>query len=72
MKSSIRFSAVCVLLVGCAGGYVWSKPGMTEASRDADLMACGTRNSHLEKDDPAAVAVIDQCMVSRGYEKTRR
>ncbi len=72
MKSLIGFFAVCGLIVGCSGGYVWSKPGMTEASRDVDLMSCGTRNSHLEKDDPAAVAVIDQCMASRGYEKTRR
>ena len=64
--------AVCCLLAGCAGASEWIKPGMTPAARDADLMACGTRNAHLEKDDPKAVAVIDACMTARGYEKKPR
>lgn len=72
MKTTIRVLGLCCLLAACGGPYVWTKQGMTEASRDADLMACGTRNAHLEKDDPAAVRVIDECMLSRGYEKTRR
>lgn len=56
-------------LAGCANGPQWVKPGTTAAARDADLMGCGSRTSHLQKDDPAAIAVVDRCMAARGYEK---
>jgi hypothetical protein len=72
MKMLFSGFAVCCLLAACVGSYEWSKPGMTVADRDADLMACGTRNAHLDKDDPAAVTVIDDCMKSRGYGKVAR
>jgi hypothetical protein len=68
----LRTLLLCSLLTACAGSYEWTKAGMTPATRDADLMACGTRNAHLEKDDPAAVTVIDRCMAERGYQKTHR
>ncbi|HEX8986470.1 MAG TPA: hypothetical protein VF816_00795 [Rhodocyclaceae bacterium] len=64
--------ALGCLLAACAGGYEWTKPGTSASARDTDLMACGTRNTHLEKDDPAGVAVIDDCMKDRGYRKTPR
>lgn len=64
--------AVGCLLAGCAGSYEWTKPGANAAARDTDLMACGTRNAHLDKDDPAGVTVIDDCMKARGYQKTAR
>jgi hypothetical protein len=68
------FSVVAAgcLLAACAVSYEWTKPGTTASARDNDLMACGTRNAHLDKDDPAAVTVIDDCMKARGYEKARR
>ncbi|HEX8964066.1 MAG TPA: hypothetical protein VF801_13775 [Rhodocyclaceae bacterium] len=72
MKTTMRGIAVLLLLAGCATSYEWQKPGTGAAARDADLMACGTRNAHLDKDDPAAVSVIDGCMKERGYRKVAR
>lgn len=61
---------LCLALAAC-GGYEWVKPGMTATAREADLEACGSRTSHLEKDDPDAVAVVDRCMAARGYAKKK-
>jgi hypothetical protein len=61
---------MCLALAAC-GGYQWVKPGMTSGALETDLTACGSRTSHLETDDPAAVAVVDRCMASRGYEKMK-
>ncbi|MGE5469124.1 MAG: hypothetical protein ACM3Y9_17010 [Ignavibacteria bacterium] len=71
MKRAFCIIGLC-LVAGCSSGYQWSKRGMTPATREADLMACGTKNAHLQKDDPSAVVAIDQCMMARGYEKTQR
>jgi hypothetical protein len=72
MNKLLAGFAVCCVLTACAGTYEWSKPGGTASARDADLMACGTRNAHMDKDDPASVTVIDDCMKARGYEKKAR
>ena len=61
--------ALCSVLGACATTYEWVKPGMTAATRDADVAGCGSRTSHLAKDDVEAVAVVDRCMADRGYEK---
>jgi hypothetical protein len=62
-------TTLCVLLVACAAGPEWVKPGMTPAARDADMLACDSQTSHLAKDDADAVRIMDKCMAARGYEK---
>ena len=61
-------ATLCLALAACSG-YEWVKPYMTATTRESDLEACGSRTSHLEKDDPAAVTVVDRCMAARGYAK---
>ncbi|MDD5248965.1 MAG: hypothetical protein PHY45_08265 [Rhodocyclaceae bacterium] len=71
MRRTFLTATLCCTLAACAGGYEWAKPGTAAAARDADLMACGSRTSHLDKDDPAAVAIVDHCMAARGYQKQK-
>lgn len=69
MGRSMLIVTICCAAVACASRYQWVKPGMTPATRDADIEACAGRTSHLSKDDVEAVAIVDRCMASRGYEQ---
>lgn len=60
---------LCLALAACATPYEWVKPGMTAATRDADVAGCASKVSHLAKDDVEAVPIVDRCMADRGYEK---
>ena len=60
-----------MLLAGCASRYEWVKAGTPSAARAADIAGCGGKISHLTKDDPDAVPIVDRCMTERGYQKKK-
>lgn len=69
MRRIIFCSVLCFLLGACASRYEWVKPGMTAATKEADVGGCGGKISHLTRDDPEAISIVDRCMTERGYRK---
>ncbi len=68
MKSLITLTLAAVVLAGCAGAEVWSRPGTTEQVASADLAACRVR---AERDGYGAglygYDYLHRCMASLGY-----
>lgn len=69
MSRLLIASSLCIIVAACATSYEWVKPEMTRATREADLMACSSKTSHLANDDSMVISIMDGCMASRGYEK---
>ena len=69
MRRLLLTISLCAVIAGCATRYDWVKPGMTPATREADLTACSSQTSHLTAEDSMAISIMDRCMAERGYQK---
>lgn len=67
----VVFLGGCAALDGSPPKYVfeaWKKDGATTASVDADMQACGYRDTRLANDLSASEGVAaEQCMEGKGY-----
>ena len=69
MRPLLLAISLCVVIAACATRYDWVKPGMTPATREADLTACSSQTSHLTAEDSMAISIMDRCMAARGYDR---
>lgn len=72
-----------IVLAGCSFGFVptnlqpvslpsdtWTKPGVTEHSRRSDWIECGGRSNGYLGPTNEIDAMVDSCMIKKGYRFT--